>query len=695
MSPFVNLFNSDDCLCLIKVSSALIVTTISTIYCWFNRSYIVQLVSVIKRDLIAVKLFIKVKRFMSRCQKDNITLIDIIKENVATNPDHVVFVYGKKRFTIKEVDALSDKIAFGINSTIKLTKGDEIAVLITSSPHLVITWLALAKLGVISALIDTSVAKESLINNLEAFNCKCIIFSEDHAQKISDIIPFIKSKNIQLINYRINEENDEFNCDYGYSNCLDLDQIISDCESNQDELVSPPINFTDKLIYIFTSGTTGLPKASIITHHKFILRSSLNYFPGISQRPATKDAAFPGQIIYCPLPLHHSLAGTGVVSLSLIHCHTIVIQSKFSVNNYWDDILINKCSMIIYVGEMARYLLANKITRAEKTAVDANQVKVAFGVGLRSNLFDEFKSRFNLEHVLESYGATEANCQLVNLNSHPGACGFIPWILPSAVISKFYPALLITVDDDGEPIRDAETGLCVPVFGGKSQRPDLASDHGDNCVSGCFVSRISESDILASFEGYVSTDANERKIIKDVISRGDKYFISGDILIKDQFNYIYFKDRVGDTFRWKSENVSTTQIENIISKIISESINGNINCGASMMEIVAFGVSVPHHEGRAGMIAIIDESQKFDPNTILARMKESLPNYAIPNFVRVIKSIQMTESFKYKKNSLKSEAFNVFKSGNDPLYYLCRDQVRYKLLTAGVYERIVGNEIKF
>lgn len=730
MSSFLNLFSFEDNLRLIKVFSALIVTLVSSVFVWFNRSNFMEYFSVIKRDFIAIKLFIQVKRFMSKCESRNDSVISLFKENVAKNPNHVVFIYKNEYITIKDVDNMSDKIAIALDTSLRLKKGDEVALFMTSSPYLVITWISLAKLGIISALIDTSLVRDSLINNLETFNCKAIIFSNDHSDNISDIRPFLEFKNIPLVAFDINNITQEFFLEsqpdeilhsnsspseiyrskVEPSKILHLDRILKRIDAKNLNVITPKINFTDKLLYIFTSGTTGLPKASIITHHKFILRCSLNYFPGISERPKSGDKrgaksavgakSFLGHIIYCPLPLHHSLAGTGVVSLALIHNHTLVVEPKFSVRNFWTGVLSNRCTMILYVGEMARYLLGSEVTGSEEQVVMHRQVKVAFGVGLRSNLYSEFKERFRLDHVLESYGGTESNCQLVNLTSKDGACGFFPWIIPSGIINRYYPALLIKVDQlTGEPVRDPDTALCIP-----SSDPSIHSQHfphsdfapdllGPSSQAGSFVARISDSDLLTSFEGYVDNDdANRKKIITNVVKLGDRYFISGDILFKDRFNYIYFKDRIGDTYRWKSENVSTTLVENVISGIISSLYE---NDSTQHLEVVVFGVNVPHHEGKTGMVAIIDPTLSFDPNLIVTEMIHSLPHYAIPNFVRVSKYVDMTMSFKYKKNQLKLDAFHIKNVENDPIYYFDRKIMKYNVLTQLIYEKILVNEIKF
>lgn len=748
MSSFLNLFSFEDNLCFIKMSSALIVTLVSSVYIWFNRNNLMEYYSVIKRDFIAIKLFIQVKRFMSKCESRNDSVISLFKENVAKNPNHVVFIYKNEYITIKDVDTMSDKIAIALDTSLRLKKGDEVALLMTSSPYLVITWISLAKLGIISALIDTSLVRESLINNLETFDCKAIIFSKDHSDNISDIRPFLELKNISLIAFDINnitqkfvlksQANEILNSNPSSSKIyrpnvepskiLHLDQILMRTDAKNLSVTTPKINFTDKLLYIFTSGTTGLPKASIITHHKFILRCSLNYFPGINERPKSgnkRDSesadgakltngakltdgakSFLGHIIYCPLPLHHSLAGTGVVSLALIHNHTVVIEPKFSVRNFWSDVLANRCTMILYVGEMARYLLASKVTPSEVEVVMQRQVKVAFGVGLRYNLYSELKERLKLDHLLESYGGTESNCQLVNLTSKNGACGFIPWIIPSLIIKRHYPALLIQVDQlTGQPLRNPLTGLCIPsphLSIHPQHSPHFYSsihhfgaDHFGPChQAGSFVARISDSDLLTSFEGYVNNhDANQNKVITNVVEVGDRYFISGDILFKDQFNYVYFKDRIGDTYRWKSENVSTTQVENIISGIISSLYENDSS--HQHLEVVVFGVNVPHHDGKTGMVAIVDPTFSFDPNLIVTEMIHSLPHYAIPNFVRVCKYVDMTMSFKYKKNQLKLDAFHIKNVDNDPIYYFDRKIMKYNALTQLIYEKILANEIKF
>ncbi|CAG5097119.1 Similar to SLC27A4: Long-chain fatty acid transport protein 4 (Macaca fascicularis) [Cotesia congregata] len=325
---------------------------------------------------------------------------------------------------------------------------------------------------------------------------------------------------------------------------------------------------------------------------------------------------------YTPLPLYHTAGG-------------IVAQ---------------------YIGEMCRYILASPPKPEDKQ----HKVRAIFGNGLRPQIWSEFIERFNIKQVAEFYGATESNANITNVDNKVGAIGFVSRIIPAV-----YPISIIKVNADGDPIRN-EKGLCQEC---KPNEP------------GVFIGKIIPNNPHRAFLGYVDEKASERKVIHNVFKKGDSAFHSGDIVVADEFGYLYFKDRTGDTFRWKGENVSTSEVEAILSNL------------TNYRDCVVYGVEVTGSEGRAGMAAIHDENETLDLNEFVKNVKENLPSYGRPLFIRILTKIDLTGTFKLKKKDLQEEGYNPRKV-NDKLYYL-DPKSGYQLITPEVYDQILQGKIRF
>ncbi|KPJ11959.1 Long-chain fatty acid transport protein 4 [Papilio machaon] len=325
--------------------------------------------------------------------------------------------------------------------------------------------------------------------------------------------------------------------------------------------------------------------------------------------------------IYCPLPLYHTAGGVISVGQALLFGCTVILKSKFSASQFFPD--------------CAKY---------------------------KATIWNDFLKRFNIKHVLEFYGATEGNANIANTDGTPGAIGFVSRILPS-----IYPIAIIKVNQEtGEPIRDSR-GLC------QLANPD---------EPGVFIGKISPNNPTREYLGYVDKSASEKKVVRDVFKYGDSAFISGDILVADELGYLYFRDRTGDTFRWRGENVSTTEVEAAISRV------------ADHRDAVVYGVLVPNTEGRAGMCGIVDTNGSLDLDKLARDLARHLPAYARPVFIRVMTSMDMTGTFKMKKIDLQKEGFDPSLVKNDKLYYLDLKQGRYLPLGADEYEKIGNGKIR-
>ena len=291
-----------------------------------------------------------------------------------------------------------------------------------------------------------------------------------------------------------------------------------------------------------------------------------------------------------------------------------------------------------------------------------HSIRLAFGNGLRAHIWEEFKSRFQIAQIREFYGATEGNAGLLNTTGKVGAVGYLSVLVPAA-----YPLKIIRIDPDtNEPVRNS-FGLC---------------ESADYNEPGELIGKITERDPLRDFTGYKGLpNQTQKKILRDVLKRGDKYFRTGDFLKMDEEGYVYFTDRTGDTFRWRGENVSTTEIENTTSKIIKN------------VEVACYGVEIPGAEGRAGMIAIVHQDG-INLADLSRELQERLPAYAVPLFVRVVEKLEYTATEKIIKRKLREEAFDI-KHIVDPFYFMDPVSKTYIPLTEDVYKKIIDKEYRF
>ncbi|KAG8234395.1 hypothetical protein J437_LFUL014613 [Ladona fulva] len=404
----------------------------------------------------------------------------------------------------------------------------------------------------------------------------------------------------------------------------------------------------DKLMYIYTSGTTGLPKAAVITNLRFMFVAiGVHVMVGLSE----------DDIIYDPLPLYHTAGGLIGAGQTLLGGNTVALRKKFSASNFWKDCVMYKCTVAQYIGEICRYLLAVPEKQEEKQ----HKVRVMFGNGLRPQIWRKFVDRFGVKQIGELYGATEGNSNIINIDGTVGAVGFVP-----RYARKIYPMALIRVNEEtGEPIR-GDDGLCIRCEPGEP---------------GISVAKINNKNAINAFNGYLDKKASEKKVIRDVFSKGDSAFNSGDVLVMDEFGYFYFKDRTGDTFRWKGENVATSEVEAVISNIVG------------LKDAVVYGVEVPDSEGRAGMAAIVDEAGNLDLEKLAEGMKKSLPGYARPLFLRVLAEVPMTGTYKLKKRDLQQDGYDpsVIK---DKLYMCNNSSGKFVPLTPELYADIMSGKVR-
>ncbi|CAG2119329.1 unnamed protein product, partial [Medioppia subpectinata] len=407
-------------------------------------------------------------------------------------------------------------------------------------------------------------------------------------------------------------------------------------------------NFSDHLVYIFTSGTTGgKVKAAIETDARMLLGASGHH---IGYKLRKNDN------IYVPLPLYHAFAGVLITGTCLINGVTLSISERFSASNFWADCIKYNCTIGLYIGETCRYLLS----QTPKPEDTKHQIRAMCGIGLRKAYWNQFKTRFAIKHIFEFYGASEANVYLVNLNDKEGSCGFIPW---------YYGIFLRLIYSDPmslEPVRNRK-GLCKMIRPGEI---------------GVIVGVHNKISPLHEFKGYTDSGETNKKWIFNIRSKGDSGFMSGDLVEMDKFGYMYFKDRCGDTFRFKGENVSTTDVEAVIQSTLNHK------------DCTVFGVTVGQSEGKAGMAVINANSDEIDLQELAQQLSKRLPSYAIPLFIKLTADIEVTGTFKLIKYKLQNMGFTP-QSNDDFIAVYDKNINSYKRMTNEIYESIISGELTF
>ncbi|CAD6996797.1 unnamed protein product [Ceratitis capitata] len=588
----------------------------------------------------ALWAYLKLLRLTKRYERENLTIADVFQMQVKQNPNKHAIISDTQQWTFRQLEEFSNRVANFYHAQ-GFRKGDVIGLLLENRAEFVGIWLGLSKIGVITPLINTNQRGPSLLHSITVAHCKSLIFGEGFSDAVQDIRKDIPA-DVSLYQF-----NDEANKSV-LETAKDMTTLLETVEKRKVAATAERANHHDRLVYIYTSGTTGLPKAAVISHARYLfIAAGINYTMGFRQ----------DDIFYTPLPLYHTAGGIMSMGQSVLFGSTVAIRKKFSASGYFADCVKFQATVGQYIGEMARYILATPPSPNDR----AHKVRLIFGNGLRPQIWPQFVERFNITKVGEFYGATEGNANIMNNDSTVGAIGFVSRILP-----QVYPISILRADaDTGEPIRGAD-GLCQLC---EPNEP------------GVFIGKIVKGNSAREFLGYVDEKASAKKIVCDVFRKGDMAFLSGDLLVADERGYLFFKDRTGDTFRWKGENVSTSEVEAQVSNV------------AGYKDTVVYGVTIPHTEGRAGMAAIYDPNNEVDLVVFADKLAKVLPAYARPQFLRFLTKIDMTGTFKLRKVDLQKEGFDPTQI-KDTLYYQT-PKGRYELLTPEIYEKINRHEVRF
>jgi fatty-acyl-CoA synthase len=550
------------------------------------------------------------------------TVGDRIEERAAAHPERTFLHQGERRLSYGELNAAANRMAH-VARDAGLARGDVVGLVMENRAEFLTTWMGLCKLGVTTALINSNVGGRPLEHALETTAVRHLVVGSECLERLAGRDGDAAARR-RLWVLPDPELADALPLPAGAED-LAPRLAAASCE-NPDPAWRQGLVAGDDLFHIFTSGTTGLPKAARLSHMRWL---------GVGDGFSSICGYGPDDVLYCVLPLYHGAAGMVVVSCTLAQGASLVLRRRFSASAFWDDVRRYRVTGCQYIGEICRYLLNQPSSPRDRD----HSLRVMTGAGLGADIWEAFQSRFGVERILEGWSSTEANTSLINLDNVPGSCGRIPF-------KELHNGRLVRydVETDSHPRNErgffveCETGEVGEFIGAIPDLPDSGAGR---------------------FEGYTSKEATERKILRDVFQPGDAWYRSGDLLRQDEDGYFTFVDRIGDTFRWKSENVSTQEV--------AEELSGFP--GLEMANV--YGVRVPEHEGRAGMAALLlRDRDAFDGGAFFAWVEARLPRYAQPLFLRLVPEPDLTSTFRLRKVDLQREGYDP-RATPDPL--LVRD----------------------
>jgi fatty-acyl-CoA synthase len=520
----------------------------------------------------------------------------------------------------------------------RLVAGDVVCLLMSNCPEYMAIWLGITRIGGVVSLVNTNLVGAALEHSINIVAPKHIIVGAALVDALAAVLPRL-DPGIRCWTYG--------DANHGFSRIDLAIGTVAGETLRSSEYRAPSI--WDRALYIFTSGTTGLPKAAGVSH--FRIMQWTHWFAGlIDARPTDR--------MYNCLPMYHSIGGVVASGAVLVNGGSVAIRERFSASRFWDDIAEWNCTLFQYIGELCRYLVNSPPHPRE----GGHHLRLCCGNGLREDVWEEFQRRFHIPQILEFYAATEGSFSMFNCEGKPGAIGRIP-----SFLAHRFPVALIKFDvEAGEPLRDGQ-GFCQRCSANEAGEAigRISSDHSNS---------------LDRFEGYSDKEASDRKILRNVFAVGDAWYRTGDLMRRDQGGYFYFVDRIGDSYRWKGENVSTTEVEQLVR-----------TC-PGIVEAVVYGVCVSGMEGRAGMAAIVT-GDEFDLVEFHKHVSERLPEYARPVFLRLCGRIEVTGTFKLQKQRLMQEAYDPA-AVTDHLYFNDRVGEAYVRLDPALFERIRNGAVR-
>ncbi|NBA93732.1 long-chain-acyl-CoA synthetase [Pseudomonas sp. R5(2019)] len=558
---------------------------------------------------------------------DLYTLADRLEARAAAFAERDLLVIGERRYSYAEVDREANRYAAVLRAR-GIGCGDVCALAMENRAAFFFAWFGLAKLGAVTAFINYHLAGKPLLHALQSTGAKAVIVGQECLQA------FVQTP--ETASYPLWQVDDP-QLTAPPSVCDFVDPTFSQQLSQAQPVPIDPVcragvRAEDTMLLIFTSGTTGLPKAARYSHMRWMSSGDV--------MQVTLDVS-PDDVFYCCLPLYHGAAATSVTSTALTAGASIVVRRRFSVNAFWPDVRQHRISVFQYIGEICRYLLSREPQPDDRD----HGLRCMLGAGLSPDIWQRWIERFGNLPIYEGWGSTEANANILNVDNRVGSCGRVPfWEKTNVRLIRFDTESQSHVRDEQGFYVQCEPGEVGEAIGFIIDHPQIGAGR---------------------FEGYTSREATESKILRNVFQPGDAYWSSGDLLRYDEDGYCYFVDRIGDTFRWKSENVSTQEVADALGDYP----------GLELINI--YGVQVPQNEGRAGMAAVLMQpGQVFDPQTFFQLTQERVPRYAAPLFVRVCASADLTSTFKLRKVDLQRQGYDP-RQFDDPLFVRDERSARY------------------
>uniref|UniRef100_H2Z7X6 Very long-chain fatty acid transport protein n=1 Tax=Ciona savignyi TaxID=51511 RepID=H2Z7X6_CIOSA len=599
----------------------------------------------IPNDIAFLSKMIKALRTMAYYRKKDIAVCDRLAEVAKSTPEHPAILYEEEIFSYGQMHKLTNQYAHAFRS-LGVQSGHKVGLIMMNEPHYIAIWLGCNRIGAVCSFLNFNLKSKSLLHCIDLSEIKILVAGCDPS-----ILAALKNIENELEDRGITVYFEALaplvgrSC-FCHSVCYYVETITLASSEDIPRSWRGDVKHRDPICYIFTSGTTGLPKAVNVDNSKCFAGAAILGFA----EPKPYD------VVYTSLPLYHSSGAIIGIVGAIHHGCTVALRKKFSASNFWPDCRKYNVTIVQYIGEILRYVCKQPVTPEDRN----HSVRTIVGNGLRPDVWKQFLSRFGAHiHVLEFYAATEGNVGFINLPNKFGCIGtYSPLIraIGNSPIIKFdVETEELIRDSNGRPIK------CPP------NEPGL------------LVGKITNSTRISSYKGKEAL--TEKKVLRNLFKQGDAFFNTGDLLMYDDEYRLYFCDRVGDTFRW-GENVSTNEVSDTIAD------------AGGIKECNVYGVKVPGHDGRAGMVTVVLEAEELDGASLYQHMVDSLPSYARPLFVRVQDELEVTGTFKRRKVNLQNEGFDLTKVGDDKLYFMCSEMKAYVPLNDEMQKKIEDGDLR-
>jgi fatty-acyl-CoA synthase len=564
-----------------------------------------------------------------------VTVVDMVEHWAKETPNAPVIFFEDRTISYRQLDESANRYARWAREA-GIQRGDVVALVMENRPEYLMAWLGLLKAGAAAALLNTHLRGTPLAHSISVASARHLILGAELAGTYADVLPQLSPPPKAWVTGGSID---------GFES---LDETLAAFSPDAaDPAWRAGVVCRDNAFLIFTSGTTGLPKAANFSHMRTLYM--MHGFAGALD-------AKPYDRMYCVLPLYHTAGGICAVGTAYASGGAIVLKRKFSVHEFWRDCTRYKPTFFQYIGELCRYLLNAPPDPQER----AHDLRAIIGNGLRPEIWPAFQKRFEIPKIIEFYGATEGNVSMLNYDGKVGAVGRVPWYMRRIITTR-----IVKFDVESNVVVRGADGFCFECKPGEV---------------GEAVGLIGNEPGKA-FEGYTQGTDTEKKVLRNAFKKGDAWFRTGDLMKRDEHDYFYFIDRIGDTFRWKGENVATSEVAEALSVI------------DGIKEANVYGLHVPGQDGRAGMAALV-VAPGFNPSGLTTKLAANLPAYARPLFIRLQPEIEITGTFKQRKVDLVAQGFDpatIF----DPLFILDATSERYVPLDRTIYDAVLAGKWKF